>query len=323
MSATRFVSPTLLQVLRLVLGAGCLALLWQLADGAQAMRYLAAADSAWLVAALLALILQTLLSAMRWRLTALQLGIAIDRGTAVGEYYLSQLINQLLPGGMLGDAGRAVRARAQAGLLASGQAVVFERLAGQLGLLTVFAVAVVATQLLPGGFDGPQGFLLVALCLFVAGAAVLVLCRALRQAQTGLPSLLHLRGLRAARKFAAAFAHSVAAPQVRTRQGLMSLGTALCNVGAFACCAIAVGAPLAIPAALVLVPLVLLTMLIPITPSGWGLREGAAAALLPLAGATSAEALAASVAFGLVLLASTLPGVIALAQAAAPGPVKY
>jgi hypothetical protein len=44
--------------------------------------------------------------------------------------------------------------------------------------------------------------------------------------------------------------------------------------------------------------------------------------LLPLAGATSAEGLAASVAFGLALLVSTLPGLIAFALAAVPHPVK-
>jgi hypothetical protein len=59
----------------------------------------------------------------------------------VREYYLAQIVNQSLPGGMIGDAGRAVRARAQAGLLAAGQAVVFERLAGQIAMFLALAVA--------------------------------------------------------------------------------------------------------------------------------------------------------------------------------------
>ena len=50
-------------------------------------------------------------------------------------------------------------------------------------------------------------------------------------------------------------------------------------------------------------------MLLPVTVSGWGLREGAAAALFPLAGLTAAEGLAASVAFGVVLLVIALPGI--------------
>jgi hypothetical protein len=56
------------------------------------------------------------------------------------------------------------------------------------------------------------------------------------------------------------------------------------------------------------VPLILFTMLIPISISGWGLREGAAAALLPLAGRDGQRRLAASIAFGLTFVASVLPG---------------
>ena len=69
------------------------------------------------------------------------------------------------------------------------------------------------------------------------------------------------------------------------------------------------GLSLPIGAILCLVPLILLTTLVPITINGWGLREGAAAALLPLVGATASASLAASVAFGLVGLIAVLPGV--------------
>ena len=102
----------------------------------------------------------------------------------------------------------------------------------------------------------------------------------------------------------------------------MSLGTALLNVAGFACCAAAVGLALPPATALALVPLILLTMLIPITISGWGLREGAAAALLPLAGATAAEGLAASVAFGLAVLVAALPGIVAAGMATGASAVK-
>jgi hypothetical protein len=53
-------------------------------------------------------------------------------------------------------------------------------------------------------------------------------------------------------------------------------------------------------------------MLIPVSISGWGLREGAAAALLPLSGVSPSGALAASVAFGLTFAASALPALVFL-----------
>jgi uncharacterized membrane protein YbhN (UPF0104 family) len=300
----------LVRTAQLAATAACLAVLWRAADGGAALRHLTAARPGWLAAALAALTLQTVLSALRWRLTAARLGIALGRRAALAEYYLAQLLNQALPGGVLGDAGRAVRARAQAGLLVSGQAVLFERLTGQAALFAVFAAGVLATQAIPGGFDGPAWLLLPAALVVVAGALLLR-----RLAVSAAPGAAPIGP-------GAAFRHAVASPEVRAQQALLSLGTALCNIAAFAFCAAAIGLTLSPAAAQVLVPLILLSMLIPLTISGWGLREGVAASLLPLAGATGAEGLAASVAFGLAIMVAALPGLAALAVAPTAGPVE-
>ncbi|NNM34814.1 MAG: UPF0104 family protein, partial [Gemmatimonadetes bacterium] len=50
----------------------------------------------------------------------------------------------------------------------------------------------------------------------------------------------------------------------------------------------------------------------PISVAGWGLREGAAALLWSAAGLTTAEGVAVSVAYGLIVLLSTLPGLAVL-----------
>jgi glycosyltransferase 2 family protein len=145
------------------------AVLWHAADGREALRLLGSADPAWLAAAVAALTLQTILSALRWRLTASRLGIAVDVRSAVREYYLSQILNQSLPGGMLGDAARAVRSRAQAGLARAGQAVVLERLMGQIVMFLVLAGAFVATWARPGGLDWPPPVALAVAVLLAAG----------------------------------------------------------------------------------------------------------------------------------------------------------
>jgi len=88
----------------------------------------------------------------------------------------------------------------------------------------------------------------------------------------------------------------------------LSAGTTACILAAFVFCALAVGLSLPIGAILCLVPRILLTTLISITINGWGFREGAAAALLPLVGATASASLAASVAFGLVGVIAVLRG---------------
>jgi hypothetical protein len=64
-----------------------------------------------------------------------------------------------------------------------------------------------------------------------------------------------------------------------------------------------------------LVPPVLLSMLIPITVAGWGVREAAAAVLWGAVGLTAEDGVAASAAYGVLVLASTLPGAIVLISA--------
>ena len=126
-----------MKCLRLAVTAIILVMLWQAVDGPAAIALLLQADPILLALAVLALTAQTVLSALRWRLTARALGQIIPVGRALREYYLSQIVNQSLPGGVVGDAGRAVRARHEAGLKRAGQAVLFERLAGQLALFAV------------------------------------------------------------------------------------------------------------------------------------------------------------------------------------------
>lgn len=297
-------SPRLVRIGQLAATLGLLALLWQIADGPETSRILATAEPIWLLASFLALTLQTVLSAMRWQLTAAQLGIKLPQLHALREYYLAQMVNQAVPGGVVGDAARAVRSRDQVGLMGSGQAVVFERLAGQIAMFVTMACAFLATLLAPGGFEWPSWLVPPVLLVILIGAlspfAFLMATR--------LPGRVgdSLKGLRQA------LVKTLASRHVLPRQIALSLGTTFCNLAAFAFCAQAVGLALQPIIVLALVPLILFTMLIPLTISGWGVREGAAAALLPLAGATASEGFAASVAFGLVLLVAVLPGFLAL-----------
>jgi len=315
MPALPRIPPAVLRLVQISMTIGIFVVLWHVADGETAVGRLANATPGWLVAAFAALTLQTVLSALRWRLTAGQFGIVLNRRTAVREYYLSQIVNQTLPGGFLGDAGRAVRARAQAGLMASGQAVVFERLAGQIAIFVLLTLAFVATLVMPGGLDWPR-WLLPGVTLLVLGG--LSLPPGLWLVARVLPG----RAGRGLKQLGQGFMLSVAAPAVRWRQLGLSLATALCNVAAFSFCAAAIGAELPLVASLALVPLILFAMIIPISVSGWGLREGAAAALFPITGAAASEGLAASIAFGLVFLVAVLPGAVFLTLASPVRPMK-
>lgn len=281
-----------------------LSLVWTLAGGGDSLARLASANIGWIALAFVTVNIQTMLSARRWQITAAPLGLRIGLWRAISEYYLSQLVNQALPGGILGDAGRAVRSRHAADLPRAAQAVVIERLLGQVALLAVFALGIVLLATGTGHaslLDPATGLL--SLALLAAGAAVLA----------GGLALLWVPRLRLVAWSAARILRGcIVSEGLWLRQGSLSIAIAVCNIMAFALCFRATGSVLPAGVALVLIPLILLAMLVPLTVGGWGLREGTAAALFPLAGGTAEAGLAASVAFGLVLLVSALPGAIAL-----------
>jgi uncharacterized membrane protein YbhN (UPF0104 family) len=282
--------------IQLSVAAGMMALLWFVADGRAAFARLASADIWWLLACWLAINLQTVLSALRWRLTAQALGVPIRAGRAVSEYYVAQLVNQTLPGGVLGDVTRAVRSRHGADLVKASQAVIIERMAGQLALGSVMIAGFAASLATPGGIAWPLGDAarIAALALVVLIALALVWAVARRAGPFA--------------RFGEAASSALLTRRMLPRQIGLGLCIVGCNLAAFVFAARATGTPLGLEAAVTLVPLILFAMVLPLTIGGWGFREGSAAALFPLAGATTDAGLAASVAFGLVILASALPG---------------
>lgn len=287
--------------LRVIVTLAILGLLWQLTDGPQVLALLAQTDWLWLLAALATAHGQVLLSALRWRLTAAQLAQPLRKRDAIGEYYLSQFVNLAVPGGVLGDAGRAVRQRHQAGMLRAAQAVVLERLIGQVALFAVLFGGFIVALIVPGGLVLPEWLSDIVgwLALLLVGLAVLgaVLAR--------VPGPV----ARATVGFFAALRLGLLARGVWPRQVGLSIAIVACNLASFAFCAFATGTDLPFVAVVTILPLILTSMMIPLSVGGWGLREGAAAAIWPVVGAQAEAGIAASIAFGFVILVASLPGV--------------
>lgn len=289
------------RALRIGVALALLGALWVLADGPEAWARLVAADPLWIAAAFLALHVQTVLSALRWRITSNGLGLALTRGRAVREYYVAQLANQTLPGGVLGDAARAARNRKGGGLGPAAAAVAIERAAGQVAMAAALGVGLAASLVWQGGLVWPAGLRPVVLAV-LAGVAVALIVAARMQA----------RWMEATR---AALRRGLTARGVLRGHLILGAAILVLNLAAFACAARATGTVLSPLAVLALVPLILTAMVIPLTVGGWGWREGAAAALFPVAGADPAAGLAASAAFGVLMLASALPGLLWLSPA--------
>ncbi|MBY6005150.1 flippase-like domain-containing protein [Salipiger bermudensis] len=281
--------------LRILLPLALIALCLWLADGRAVLARLSGLSLGWFVAAMVALHAVTLLSALRWTLTARALSLPLGGGEAVREYYLAQFVNQTLPGGVLGDAARAMRSRKGGPMRRAAQAVVLERASGQAGMALVAVLGLVLMAaapraVLPANLPSiawlPLGLLITLLLALVP----LGLSRAGGRED----------GWRRAVKTALLNRWAI--------QAGLSLSVALLTVAGFGLAARATGSALAPATALLIVPLILTAMLLPASVAGWGWREGAAASLFAMAGLGAEAGIAASIAFGLAMLLAALPG---------------
>ncbi|MEM1376578.1 MAG: lysylphosphatidylglycerol synthase transmembrane domain-containing protein [Pseudomonadota bacterium] len=277
-----------------------LTFIWRLVDSAEVMQALREVSWIWFAAAVVTLIAQTIFSAIRWRVTAAEIGSNLALTFAIREYFLSQIINQTVPGAITGDAARAVRSRHKGGLLNVGKAVAIERLAGQICLFLMLSTGFIVTLNTAGGLDWPIRVSRPLLGIVMFGLGVLAT----------LVVLTALRGRSKRLRWTRPLHRALLARHVLPSQLLLGAAIAICNVYAFAFAAYSVGLDMSFAETTTLVPLVLFAMLVPLTISGWGLREGAAAFFLPIMGASVSLSVAASVMFGLAHLVSATPGVI-------------
>ncbi|WP_150913159.1 lysylphosphatidylglycerol synthase transmembrane domain-containing protein [Marinobacter halotolerans] len=256
--------------------------------------------------ALLVSVAQVALSAWRWRYTARRLGLGLTMKAAVTEYYLAMFLNQCLPGGVMGDVNRAWRHGSGSGERQKAlHGVMIERLSGQ---LVMFAVAVCGGFWLIAGHpdlqmladnwaNGVIGPALVLIAVFV-----LVL---------GLGS----RAWQGLRRYLATLGRDIYRGLLNPRslplQIVSSLLVVASYLGVFWLLAASGREGMSAEQTLTLLALcslLLLAMVIPLTVAGWGVREGAAAVLWPLAGLPAEQGVALSVGYGLTVLLSSLPG---------------
>ena len=307
MSVTR---PSVTRVIiRGAVSVGLLAGLAVWLDLGDLVSRVGALRPAWVLLALGVSLLQVAVSAWRWRFTAGRLGLALPFRVALREYYLATFLNQVLPGGVVGDVSRAWRhARSESGASTGPavRAVVLERASGQ---IVMTLVAVVSFLRLPAAL-GP-GSAAAWIAGGVVAAALLGFVIRSRRGAAGEDSMTGRvwRDTRAALWSRGAFPGQMAGSAVVVGTYVVTYLTAARAVG--------IDTPFSI--LLPLVAPVLVTMLLPITIAGWGVREGAAALLWGAVGLTAADGVVISVAYGVLVLLSTLPGAVVLTRTATGG----
>jgi glycosyltransferase 2 family protein len=279
--------------------AALVAVVWRLGSG-PFLDGIRALDVRALAAAAAIFFVTTLCCAWRWRVVARGLGVHVSLPAAVAAYYRALFLNVTLPSGVAGDVHRGVshgREVQDVGLAL--RAVVWERSAGQVVqiVLTISVLLVLPSPV--------RSFMpLVAVALAVAVLGVLLADRV--RGGDGRSRWARARDAVAA-DVRDGLLHRHALPAVALASIVATLGYA----GIFLIAARTAGVTAPVSR---LLPLALLAILAMVLPSigGWGPREGATAWVFAAAGLGAGRGAATAVAYGVMVIAASLPGALVL-----------
>lgn len=272
-------------------------------DGVRAL------DPAVVLWGVLIAVVTTAACAWRWHLVARELGVAVAPHAAVAACYRAQLLNTVLPGGVLGDVHRGVvHGRATGATGRALRAVAWERFAGQV-VQAVVAVGVLAVLPSPVRPVLPWA---VAAVVVVAVLVVLAL-RHTPDVETWWSSAARM----VRDDVRLAFLVRRSWPGVV----LASLVAMAGYVATYVLAARAVGVDAPLTELVPLAVTVLVVAGVPLNLAGWGPREGMAAWVFAAAGLGAGTGVATAVADGAIVLVANLPGVVVLLRDAVCRPL--
>jgi glycosyltransferase 2 family protein len=291
-SARRWAGPV-------VAAAVLVVVIWRLGTG-PFLAGLDALDARALLAAAVIFFVATVCSAWRWTIVSRGLGIRISLPAAVAAYYRAVFLNLVLPAGVAGDVHRGVSHGREVNDVGRGmRAVVCERGAGQL-VQVVLTVCVLL--ILPSPVRSSMPFVAVAAVAVVAGIALVGGVRA-KGRRSRWARIWHA----AANDIRDGVLRRNALPAVVVASAVVVGG----HAATFFVAARTVGVDTPFSR---LLPLALLALLAMVLPSigGWGPREGATAWVFAAAGLGADRGAATAVAYGVLVLAASLPGAVVL-----------
>ena len=296
---------------------------------------------AWFVLALTLLVSANLLPVVRWSWIMRSMGLHQPISRCIKLYFAGGLINQGLPSTIGGDSYRAVEAsrsvtnaqhiagqafgtRAPTLSEELHQPIDLNRAPPRLRLGFISVALDRGLGLIGNNILGALGLIMGGAMIAVWGESlgwwvlgtmltgVAIASQMLRASRTRLwiQKILTKLGMpEAMLGFNTALGWSTIAPQLA-----ISLCTHILAITAFWCCLKAFGTTAPLSALMVGLPALGLLMMLPISISGWGLREATLSTTLALWGVDSGITVLASVSFGIVTLVTYLPGAISLME---------
>jgi uncharacterized protein (TIRG00374 family) len=240
------------------------------------------------------------IAALRWKIVMRSLGFKGNFAFYQTLYFKGFFFSQALPGSVGGDAVRLLALKEQGYTLSDSLYGIFiDRVVGLTGLLLIslFALIFAPTYLTESikytvfliSFGGIAGFIVL---LFIHKIF----------------DFNKIPNLHIIDELSKRFFKVYESPKKASYQISLSILIHFLSLLCIYSISVAAGLGVGFDAFLCLMPLVILLTILPISFAGWGVREGAMVGLFSMSGASKEAIMAVSIAYGVILIASSLPG---------------
>ena len=240
--------------------------------------------------------IQYVLSAYRWMYISSKNGTEMNFLYCLKFYYISTFINNILPGGVVGDIYRAYCARESGNnlinLSKSVQGIVFERLSGQIMMFFIFLLSLTFFFLINAKY---VAFLYTVLpVLSVTFIIYFVVKKMYFNEISSNEIIINFKKIFSGIIF---WNHTI-----------ISFFVVLSYIVIYIISAEAIGLSIDYFTFFVFTPIVLFSMTLPVSIGGWGVREGTALLIAFLLGLSASSSISVAVMYGILNLFCSLPG---------------
>ena len=240
--------------------------------------------------------IQYVLSAYRWMYISSKNGSEMNFLYCLKFYYISTFINNILPGGVVGDIYRAYSARESdnnlINLSKSVQGIVFERLSGQIMMFFIFLISLTFFFLINAKY---VAFLFTVVpVLLITFIIYIVVKKIYFNKISSNEIVINFRKIFSGKIF---WNHTI-----------ISFFVVLSYIVIYIISAEALGLSIDYFAFFVFTPIVLFSMTLPVSIGGWGVREGTALLIAFLLGLSASSSISVAVMYGILNLFCSLPG---------------
>lgn len=239
---------------------------------------------------------QYTLSAYRWMYISSKNGSEMNFFYCLKFYYISSFINNILPGGVVGDIYRAYCARESNSsvidLSKSVQGIVFERLSGQIMMFFIFLFSLTLFFLINAKY---VAFLYTVIPVILIILIIYIITKTIYFNKFQ-PNEVVINFKR------------IFSGIIFWNHTIISFFVVLSYIIVYIISAEALGLSIDYFSFFVFTPIVLFSMTLPVSIGGWGVREGTALLIAFLLGLSASSSISVAIMYGILNLFCSLPG---------------